>query len=282
MQPHLEPSDSSLSRRACNVVWSRGVAPVHSHPRYFIPDGLITPHTRVPFLLSSPQIIRFITLDSCITPDSLMILDTSPPTLHPCTFSFPILHPPIDSPPIHSCMSAAKIPSIHSSPSDTSPAPSRSSPPSPSPSFSQSASSAFGVSHQAVCLLGDGFSIDMMSAETQACSRNVLDLQVFLYTYISFFNLYIFFICLIMCGPISDPRLGPGSCPGSGRVWPKGGAGSGAHIYMIASKVTAAAQIYVLLASLATCITFVGHYQFPCRGQEKEKKKKTQQKKVQQ
>ena len=198
MQPHLEPSDSSLSRRACYVVWSRGVAPVHSHPRYFIPDGLITPHTRVPFLLSSPQIIRFITLDSCITPDSLMTLDTSPPTLHPCTFSFPILHPPIDSPPIHSCMSAAKILPIHSSPSDTSPAPSRSSPPSPSPSFSQLASSAFWRQSSSGLLVGRWVSIDMMSAETQACCRNVLDLQVFLYTYISFL-ICIYFLYVLSC-----------------------------------------------------------------------------------
>ena len=158
-----------------------------------------------------------------------MILDTSPPTLHPCTFSFPILHPPIDSPPIHSCMSAAKILPIHSSPSDTSPAPSRSSPPSPSPSFSQLASSAFGVSHQAVCLLGDGFSIDMMSAETQACSRNVLDLQVFLYTYISFL-ICIYFLYVLSCvvqfrtqgwaqgRAQGRAGSGPGAAPGSGAL----------------------------------------------------------------
>ena len=47
-------------------------------------------------------------------------------------------------------------------------------------------------------LVGRWVSIDMMSAETQACCRNVLDLQVFLYTYISLL-ICIYFLYVLSC-----------------------------------------------------------------------------------
>ena len=71
--------------------------------------------------------------------------------------------------------------------------------------------------------------IDMMSAETQACCRNVLDLQVFLYTYISFL-ICIYFLYVLSC--VVQVRTqgwaqgraqgragsGPGAAPGSGAL----------------------------------------------------------------